>query len=247
MPVSSPTSLRLGEIVLTGGTTMSVPKATTVTPTANALVILLIQYGSAGTTSPSPSQPAWANQAWTQIAVTTEAGSSEIQVGAWWTIATSSPSAADVDITFSGNGFSTIGAGGALFEYASGFDTSTPIRQFKSITAASIAGGTELTDTFTSTPLSGSQLLEIGMAAGNSTQFFASGTSGWTKPTPIDEGGSQTSYVAYAAGSNGSTYGGDFGDSTPGHDHNNGAVFLAFEIQEPASSTASGAGFMFII
>lgn len=241
MPVSSPTALRLGEIVTVGGTTMSAPEATTVTPTANALVILLIQYGSAGTTSPTPAQPSWAAQAWTEIAVTAEAGSSELQVGAWWTLATGSPGAADVDTSFSGSGFSaSFGAGGALFEYASGFSTSTPIRQFKSITAASIAGNASLTDTFTSAPLSGSQLLEIGMAAGNATQFFAHAASGWTKPTPIDEGGDQTSYVAHAAGSNGSTYGGDFGDSTPGHDHNGGVAFLAFEIQEPVGSTRGG-------
>lgn len=231
MPVPSPTALRLGEIHFAANQFFTPKSPTTVTPTANALVLLLIEY-SGGSTTPTPVQPSWASQAWTLVAATAEAGSEFAQVAVWWTIAAGSPSAAAVEVNFSAGGFDS-GAGGALFEYATDYDATTPIRQFKSVTAASVAGNASLTDTFDAAPRGSSQLIEIGMARGNSTQFFANAAAGWTKPTPVDEGFGQTSYVAYAAGSNGSQYGGDFGDSTPGHDHANGAAFLALEVQGP--------------
>lgn len=247
MPVATHTLLRSQQLLTTGGASLLSPESpNTVTPTGSALVILTAQWCEAsGATTPTPVQPSWANQAWTEIDVTPVVGTSNMQVGAWWTLAVASPSAAAVTINFSGSGFNGTGAGCTLTEYASGFDTSTPIRQTKVASVTELLDGATLNGTFDSTPNSGSELMQVGMATTGTFQFFTVPVSGWTKSTPTDdsspvgdEGASQTSLLAWADGANGTGFGARFGETTA-HDQPTGAVILAFEIQEPVSAQAA--------
>lgn len=241
MPISTITPIQVGQLNSAGGFALLTPTgAGTVTPSANALVILLIgrRAGGGGSSTATPVQPSWAAQAWTAIVNTATVGTDEVQADMWWTIAVASPSAAQVTTNFSGNGFAV--ATGALWEVASGYHATTPIRQYKTASAATLAGNVALTGTFDSTPLSSSQLIEQGWASGWNSQALADPSSGWTKNIGTDEGSGQTSYVASAVGSNGTGFGGDFANSTPTQDHNGGAWFIAAEIQEASSTVLMG-------
>jgi hypothetical protein len=246
--VGSPTVISYLHIENDGNMTLVTPEAGNVTPTANECIFLVNHWHRAfGDTDLSGiDTPTWATQAWTQAVLTPEPGygttDNEVFVSIHWTIATASPSADNVTMTFV-NGFGPgEWSGGALVEYAD-CDTSNPIRQSAEHGAASLAGGTALTEAFGMAPLSTSQMLMVMKCRDEAFWGLADAHTGWSKLGDVsmgqgEEGGTQTSYIAGVAGSNANagTYGGDCGDTSPTHDMPAGAAIAGIEIQATAAA-----------
>lgn len=227
-----------------GSATYTIPEAGNVTPTANALVLCFIFWGSSdNSTVSSVEQPTWASQAWTQGGISTGVGDRFSKVALYWTIATSSPSADNMLITMSTANNWQIGAG--LWEIATGYHTTSPVRQTKLAedgstrvgSGTSPTPGNELTGTLDQTPNSGSLIILLGKAQQQNNYNFCDVISGFTKTGPAtEEGGGQVSIIATAAGSNGTSFGGDFGDT--GQDQVSGCVWMAAEIQEAGAQNS---------
>lgn len=210
-----------------GNTTRTIPESGNVTPTANALVLFGCTFASdASRTVSSIDTPTWATGAWTAGPISTAVGSGFVRIFWYWTIATASPSADNVTVTLSAAPSPGFGCG--LVQFATGYNTTTPIRQSKAATAATLTGGVALTGTFDSTPVSTSRLIMLGHGEGEPRWGFSDPVSGWTKTFPDEEGSNRTAYFAHADGSNGTSFGGDFSDS---EDSTGGAAWLALEIQ----------------
>jgi hypothetical protein len=249
--VSAPTVLAYLHVEGDTDGDITTPEAGNVTPTANALVVLGCQWGANGgsgfpVTRGSIDTPTWATQAWTLAEVSsTSFGASDSEVAIYWTFASASPGADNTTLTISGGFGEAQGSGCGMVEYASGFDTGTPIRQAESTgTAATLAGGTALTANFPMAPLSTSQLFAIGRATPDAQWGLSSPVTGWTKlGNPGggngEEGFSQTSYMATDDNSTAVAYGGTFGDATPSRDQEDGAAFAAIEIQAAAAGSAA--------
>lgn len=222
MPIATPTQPTAPTFAGTAGATLD---SGSFTPTAGALMIALAPSRTANSRASVTFTSGFGTvSGWTTATTYTEYGSALVATTIGWAIADGSPGAGVVTGTWSGT---VNGRQLYVVEVASGFDTSSPIRQAKNDGAAS---GTSLTDDFSSTPLSGSLLLSVG--AGNPTLVSTAPDTSWTELDEETNSG-MSSNVQYVAGSNGTQYGISFGAT----DETGGIAIAAIEIQEPAAGS----------
>jgi hypothetical protein len=188
---------------------------------------------SSFTSSFAVRSPGW------QVAVDSGSIGSAFTRGVWYYAIADGSGTGFVTATWAASGALR---GGAVRRMPAGsFDPDNPFRQVKAVTAASVAGSTELLGTLDDAPLAGSRIVAFGYASTGGgfagSQLFAIRRNGWEwiGPTPVtEEGGNQTNYSAHNVEDQ--TFGGSFGTS----DHTGGGVFIALEIQAPAAVELPG-------
>lgn len=199
--------------------------------------LVLVPFGcgwGAGPTSLSSITSTFAIQgSWTVVVESDPYGSRECIAGWAWAIADETASGT-VTTTWA-NSFGQI-KWGAVLEIASDFDSTTPARAQTNDSngAATLASDTDLTGTLGSAPLSSSVvLMSLFGREGIGASTFISGFTSLSASA-----GDNAAYgTAYAAGSNGAGYGGQFSVAMGA-----GAVVSAIEIQEPSGGGQEATG-----
>ena len=228
MPLSTTTELAALSASASGATHVT----GSASPTAGALV--LVPFGSGwgfGPTSISSVTSAFAIEgSWTVVVESDPFGSREIISGWAWAIASGSPGSGTVTITWA-NSFSQVKAGG-VFEIATGFDSSTPIRSGATDFAgtASLAATTDLSGTLATAPLSTSRVLSYIFGRESNTTYTPG--SGYTLVGSAVAGNNHSSGVAERGSSTSTAFAAQFGAIMSA-----GAAISAIEIQEAAAAS----------
>lgn len=159
-------------------------------------------------------------------------GSENVEVELWYAITTSSPGSGTVVGTWPST-FSQP-KGFVVLEIASDYDPTTPIatQTGDSTGTSSLAVTTDHNGTLGTAPNSDSLIVQMMMGATANTTVTP--VTGFTLLGTNVGGGNKTAGAAYAAGSNGTGYGGQFGSAQTA-----GAAFVAMEISPVASGGAS--------
>lgn len=199
------------------------------TPTGSALVIACSAASGANQTFTNFTST-FATGGWTTAVNSAVGGTGEHRVTLGWAIATATPGAGTVQTNWGANV-----SAGVLFvvEIDTGFDTSTPIAQTDSATAAS---GTSLADNFAAAPDTTSMLVACGIGGDdNFGAQEADAHTGWILLEQFVFSGQRKPNTQYDTGTTLTAYGVSFGAV----DASTGIAIAAVEVQDPA---AGGSG-----
>jgi hypothetical protein len=229
VPISTP-----AQPVAVVGTNTSATTVTTAsfTPTGSSLLLAVTHNrwsDGSGPTNITSVASTFTTGGWTaavgNIATDNvdEYGTRDVRTTIWWAIADASPGAGTITATW-GDAFSQ-NKELRIIEIDSGFDSTTPIAQFKAGGTASTVSS--LTDDFATAPATTSMLISGASASGTATTTTAD--TGWTL-TSSSSSFSMSKSASYRTGTTSTQFGASFGASQA-----DGVAIVAIEIQEPAA------------
>lgn len=190
MPIAVPTQLN----IVTSTTSSNTATTGSVSPAANALLFLIVTCVSATANSSKPidvtGQTFSPELTWTKIISSETIGTTtSCHVAVWWAITGSSPGSGTVTVTAASNSNRWVTR---IVQCASGFNSTTPIKQVKE---GGVAGVTPQSVTLDSAPDSDS--MTMGFMSARQTTTVAMDTSGVTVLDGTSAGSNSDTEVDY--------------------------------------------------
>lgn len=223
MPISIPTEPVT--VIYSSANSLSVT-SNSFTPTSNSLIVVMcVERDPVGGVEFTDFTSTFSHTGWNIVSGTsTEYGSDNSYIVVGWCITSSSPGSGTVTATFETVNPDRLSL--RVFEIASGFDLTNPIRQYK--VDGQGATATSYSTNFDSVPLPTSVLLAVGCGLDSTGTPIISPGTGWTELSQ-DSNSTFNSNSQYTSGSNGT----GMGISWDTIDQANGITMGAVEIQEP--------------
>jgi len=230
--VPEPTVEQEYQQLVTAASEYTIPESGTISPPANAWVLVPVFISDNGGTTRSVSSIISTfnvtGAGWQRRTGSVAIGNDAVLIEWWYAQCTGSPGSGVVTITFSASYAGIHGA--IIFSLPSTATDDISLGSDGSVTAATLNGGVALNGTFSPSVAATSRCLAAGMGNSANNQGGVEPDTGYELVfPPTDEGNGTTTQSAHSIGDIGDSFGGLL--SAAGFDHNDGVCFVAIEIQ----------------